>query len=222
MTMKPRSGMMIASAFFTLSISGLACGSNDDAPVAAETAPMTPVASPAVGVSCPTRGALVPPSMPSSVAPPAGAQLFLRVYAEGTQIYTCQAGTTGAYAWTFKAPEAKLYDDRCVLVGSHFAGPSWKIEKDGSTVVGKKTGEAPSPTAGSIPWLLLSTNTISGSGTLTPVTYVNRLDTAGGVAPADGCDAGAAGKEIAVPYTATYLFYKAAAETKTTSNPYPY
>ena len=219
--MTSRTRFLIASAFITTSTAGLAaCGANENEEAVAATPPAV-VETPAAGVSCPTRGALVSPTMPQAVAPPAGAQLFLRVYAEGTQKYTCQMGTTGTVAWTFTAPEAKLYDDRCVLVGSHFAGPTWKIEKDGSAVVGKKTGEAPSPTSGSIPWLLLTTNTTSGTGTLTPVSYVNRIDTVGGVAPTEGCDAAGIGKKIDVPYSATYLFYRNTAESKTAPT-YPY
>jgi hypothetical protein len=204
----------------TLSTAGLAaCGASRDEGVAP-----TPVPTPAeaaADVSCPTRGPLVSPSMPEAVAPPAGTQLFLRVYAEGTQIYTCQMPAGGAAVWTFKAPAAKLYDDRCVLVGSHFAGPTWKIDNDGSAVVGKKTAEAPSPAAGSIPWLLLAANSRSGNGALQAVTYVSRIDTIGGVAPADGCDTASIGKEIAVPYTATYLFYRSGAQNQTTPAGYP-
>ena len=219
--------LLIASTF--ISTAGLAaCGGTDAAEMTtidpAPADPMTPAEAPAAGVSCPTRGPLVSPSMPQNVAPPAGALLFLRVYAEGTQKYTCQAGASGAAAWTFVAPEAKLYDDRCVLVGSHFGGPTWKFDKDGSAVVGKKTAEAPAPTSGAIPWLLLATNTTMGTGTFAAVTYVNRIDTVAGVAPAEGCDSASLGKEIAVPYTATYLFYRnqPAAAAPGAGGVYPY
>jgi hypothetical protein len=227
--MPSRLRSMIVCSFITSSVAGLAaCGGASDGSAPAPTDPATvgvsgPNEAPAAGVNCPTRGTLESPTMPQAVAPPAGSQLFLRVYAEGTQKYACQAGANGA-AWTFVAPEAKLYDDRCVLVGSHFAGPTWKFDKDGSAVVGKKAGEAPSPTAGSIPWLLLATNMTTGTGTAAAVTYVNRIDTVAGAAPSEGCDSAGLGKEIAVPYTATYLFYRAAAPTTApgTSNPYPY
>jgi hypothetical protein len=218
--MTPRSRFVITSAFIGFSAAGLA-GCGDGSEMGDPADPMTPLETPAAGVSCPTRGALVSPTMPDAVAPPAGSKLFLRVHAEGTQKYACQLSAAGTPAWTFTGPEAKLYDDRCVLIGSHFGGPTWQIEKDGSAVVGKKAGEAPSPAPGAIPWLLLVANSSTGNGALTPVTYVNRIDTVGGLAPSDGCDAGSIGKEIAVPYTSTYLFYKA--ETKAvTSTGYPY
>lgn len=44
------------------------------------------------------------------------------------------------------------------------------------------------------------------------VTYIQRLATAGGIAPMDGCDPSRAGDERAVPYTATYAFYYGAAQ----------
>jgi len=44
-------------------------------------------------------------------------------------------------------------------------------------------------------------------------TYVQRLNTAGGVAPQTGCaDATNIGATALVPYTADYFFYKAAAK----------
>jgi hypothetical protein len=187
---------------FALALGMAACGSDDD--TAASMTPETPAAN----VTCPTRGALGTPAVPASIVPPSGGQPYLRVYAEGSQIYTCEASASGAPAWTFKAPEAKLYDDRCVLVGSHFAGPTWKIERDGSAVVGKKTAEMAGEAPGSIPWLLLAASTSTGSGMLTGTQYINRVDTVGGVAPASGCDAATLGQELKVPYTATYLYYR--------------
>jgi len=63
---------------------------------------------------CPSLGSLKPPAVPPALEPPYGANLTVRMRAEGTQIYSCKA-TTGAggdttYAWAFKGPEAKLYD----------------------------------------------------------------------------------------------------------------
>jgi hypothetical protein len=44
---------------------------------------------------------------------------------------------------------------------------------------------------------------------MTDVTYVQRLDTAFGLAPATGCDATQVGATARVDYTATYYFYVA-------------
>jgi len=47
----------------------------------------------------------------------------------------------------------------------------------------------------------------AGSGVLSPVTSIQRVNTKGGKAPATGCDAASANKELRVPYSADYLFY---------------
>jgi len=39
------------------------------------------------------------------------------------------------------------------------------------------------------------------------VTYIQRVDTVGGQAPADGCDKSRAGSEAPVDYQASYYFY---------------
>jgi len=135
-----------------------------------------------------------------SVDVPAGERLVLKAEGRGVQIYRCD-GT----AWVFVAPEAKLFV-KGVEVGSHAAGPVWH-DKDGSSVWGDVLAKAPSPHAGSIPILLLKATKSDGSGVLTGVNYIQRLDTDGGSAPADTCDAGHAAAESRVPYTAQYLFY---------------
>ena len=121
------------------------------------------------------------------------------------QIYSCN-GT----AWTFVAPRANLYNDRRRFRISHFAGPTW-MHRDGSHVVGQVV--RPAPVAGTIPWLLLSAaaNAAGPFGsTLADVTFIQRINTTGGVAPAAAtCNAASAGKVAEVPYTADYTFWKA-------------
>ena len=46
---------------------------------------------------------------------------------------------------------------------------------------------------------------------LSDVSYVQRLNTAGGKAPATGCDATTVGTETRAGYTADYYFFTAAA-----------
>jgi hypothetical protein len=166
--------------------------------------------TPAPTAACPSLGALKAPVVPAALEAPAGSTLMLRYRAQGTQIYTCKAtdGTATAYAWSFKAPQATLLDDSCAPVGTHFAGPTWKANADESAVVGAKVADAPSPTAGSIPWLLLKATSTTGQGLMNSVVAVQRVDTVGGVAPADQCSAATVGSELGVPYSATYYFYK--------------
>jgi hypothetical protein len=70
-----------------------------------------------------------------AVVPPEGSVWLLEVVADGVQIYTCEA-KDGGFAWSFKAPEANLFDKQGRQVGTHFAGPTWKID-DGSAIVGE-------------------------------------------------------------------------------------
>ncbi len=142
--------------------------------------------------------------IPQELQPPAGEQVLLRVHAKGDQIYTCTS-SSAQFAWTLKAPDAQLFDKNGKPFGKHFAGPSWEAN-DGSRVVGKAVANA-TPDPDSIPWLLLDTVSRDGSGVLSPVTHIQRLDTKGGKAPAFGCDASHAGQEMRVPYSAEYVFY---------------
>jgi hypothetical protein len=73
--------------------------------------------------------------------------------------------------------------------------------------VGKAAANAPSPDADSIPWLLVKVVSHEGTGLLTPVSSIQRINTKGGKAPASGCDVGHAGQEVRVPYSAEYLFF---------------
>jgi hypothetical protein len=137
----------------------------------------------------------------ASAKPPA-----IEAFGKGVQIYTCTAASEG-YAWTLKAPEATLSDAKGRLIGKHFAGPSWQAS-DGSTVVGEPLNVSPSPNAGAIPWIVLHAKSHAGDGLMASVDYVVRTRTEGGVAPAGGCDAGHAGTDVRVPYSAIYLFFR--------------
>jgi hypothetical protein len=146
--------------------------------------------------------------IPAILAPPANSVLLFELGARGVQIYACEAkpDDATAFVWTFKAPEAELLNRRGEVVGSHFGGPTWQGQ-DGSTVVGAVLERADSPDPGTIPWLLLEAKEHTGSGAFSTITHIQRLDTAGGGAPAEGCDAAHAGAEIRGPYEATYAFY---------------
>ena len=79
---------------------------------------------------------------------------------------------------------------------------------DGSKVTGKQLAVSPAPTAGNIPWQLVQANPTTGSGTMSGVTYIQRIGTNAGVAPADPCSSAAVGKKSQARYSADYLFYK--------------
>jgi hypothetical protein len=144
---------------------------------------------------------------PSSLSPPPAARLLFQAAAEGVQIYTCTAQDSGV-GWTLKAPEAPLRDTAGKTIGRHFAGPSWQAN-DGSTVVGEMAARVDAPGGDAIPWLLLRAKSHSGAGEFAEIAFIQRIGTVGGLAPATGCDAATQGKELRVPYSATYVFYAA-------------
>jgi hypothetical protein len=142
------------------------------------------------------------------VAPPEGSALLLELAADGVQIYTCEA-KEGGFGWSFKAPEANLFDQQGRQVGTHFAGPTWKID-DGSAVVGEVVAKADAADSDSIQWLLLRAKSHEGSGTLSAVAYIRRAETEGGVAPKAGCDANHKAEQARMRYSAMYQFFAAA------------
>jgi len=147
-----------------------------------------------------------PPDVPETIQAPAGEEVVLFAHATGSQIYTCQAGAAGRFSWTLKAPDAELHDRKDKVIGSHFAGPTWKL-KDGSEVSGKMAAQVDSLDADSIPWLLVKAESHAGKGLLTSVTTVQRVHTHGGKPPAEGCDASHRDAETKSNYTADYFFY---------------
>ncbi|MDF3042364.1 MAG: hypothetical protein K0Q71_5070, partial [Thermomicrobiales bacterium] len=146
--------------------------------------------------------------IPTILAPPASAVLLFELGARGVQIYACEADPDDAttFVWTFTAPEAELLNEHGEVVGNHFAGPSWQGH-DGSTVGGAVLERADAPAPGTIPWLLLEATEHAGSGAFATITHIQRLETAGGIAPTEGCDEAHAGAEVRAPYEATYAFY---------------
>jgi hypothetical protein len=148
----------------------------------------------------------VPPDVPDSIQAPASEEVVLLADATGSQIYTCQAAADGKFRWTLKAPDAELHDRKDKVIGTHFAGPTWKL-KDGSEVTGKAAAHVDSLDPNSIPWLLLKVVSHTGNGLLTPVTTIQRVRTHGGQPPAEGCDAAHHDTETKSSYTADYYFY---------------
>ena len=146
--------------------------------------------------------------VPDRIQVPAGNAPYLQAHAIGAQVYACAATADGP-KWQFVEPQAVLYDDHARLLGVHFAGPTWQT-LDGSQVKAAKVdGVTVDPTA--IPWLLLK-KTSTTPGRLAATTYVQRLNTRGGLEPAAStCSTATVGNERKVLYTADYRFWRAAA-----------
>ncbi len=172
-----------------------------------------PIALAAVAVSgalASTAGAssfgVLPPKVPAEIQPEAGNVPFEVGHAVGVQVYQCNGA-----AWTFVEPKAILVTNRLQLI-HHFAGPTWQ-HLDGSSTQGTLVKPA-TVDPKSIPWLLLSAkNQTAGKfgNRLTPTTFIQRINTRGGIAPAAStCTAATAGAKKEVPYTADYYFWRKA------------
>jgi hypothetical protein len=176
-----------------------------------------------------------PAHVPAALDPPAGTTLAAGMAASGVQVYVCTAAAAAsAPTWVLNAPHA-VHSEGKETTATHFSGPApvppvaakaagaaattapsgpfaaataptWEA-LDGSRLTGARVASAPSPDGKSIPWLLLRSTSSTGPGLFGDVTWVQRLDTVGGAAPATGCDAGHLGAEVMVPYRADYFFY---------------
>ena len=140
--------------------------------------------------------------MPASIAAP-GETVVATWHAQGAQVYECKAGADGKLTWAFREPIATLLLDG-KTIGRHYAGPNWE-HMDGSAVVGKVAGNAPGATPKDISWLKLEVTASRGSGVLSGVTTIQRINTQGG--RHDGpCEK--AGAFYSAPYATDYVFLK--------------
>jgi Protein of unknown function (DUF3455) len=142
--------------------------------------------------------------VPDAIAAP-GEEIVLTVHAEGAQVYDCKAAADGKLGWAFREPIATLLADG-KTIGRHYAGPNWE-HSDGSAITGKVAGSSPGAAPNDIPWLKLEVVSRRGSGILTNVTTVQRINTSGGKLEGP-CDN--AGAHRSVPYSADYVFLRKA------------
>jgi hypothetical protein len=143
------------------------------------------------------------PDVPAVIEVPGRTnKVHFHAYAVGVQIYAW-SGTN----WAFQGPEAVLSSDAGAHseIGIHYVGPSWESES-GSKVVGAAVTNAPSPNPNSIPLLLLRAVSSEGPGIFNGTTYIQRVNTVGGRAPA--APGNSVGEVARVPYTAEYYFYR--------------
>ena len=141
------------------------------------------------------------PNLPAALQVPPGNTVAFHAFAVGVQIYEWSGS-----AWVFVAPEAVLFADAGGHgeVGIHYAGPTWESQS-GSKVFGARVaGATVDPTA--IPWLLLRAVSTEGPGIFHRVTFIQRVNTTGGTAPAT--PGTGAGSRVEVLYTAEYVFYR--------------
>jgi hypothetical protein len=176
------------------------------------------------------------PDVPDEINVPEGNTPFLVGHAFGSQNYIClpcpnpstpanQCPDTSGFAWLLFTPEATLFDDNDKQIITHFFSPNpaengtiratWQHSKDSSVVWGgKATAYTKSDfvAPGAVAWLRLPMAGIqdgpTGGDTLTATSFIQRVHTLGGVAPADGCSGlSDVGAKAFQPYTADYFFY---------------
>jgi len=183
------------------------------------------LASP-VAVAVPqANGHLAVPPVPAAIKVEAGQKAFLVGHAVGTQNYICLPLGSG-FAWTLFGPQATLFNDDEAQRITHFLSPNpeeggllratWQHSRDTSSVWARAINSSSDPmfvAPGAIPWLLLevvgSQRGPKGGNKLTATTFIQRLNTGGGIAPSTGCALSTdLGKREFVPYTADYYFYK--------------
>lgn len=148
------------------------------------------------------------PDVPPALAVPAGNNPVMTLKGVGLLTYECRAkaGAADAYEWVFAGPNAMLQDMNGKPVGKYYGGPTWE-HSDGSKITGKQLAVAPG-SAGAIPLQLVQTAPAMGSGAFAGVTYIQRVNTMGGVAPSAACDASAVNSKQTVSYSADYVFFK--------------
>jgi hypothetical protein len=163
-------------------------------------------------------GEAAPPPVPPNIQVPAGNTAFLEGDAIGTQDYICLPS-----GWTFFGPQATLSNERDKQIITHFLSPNpvengtprvtWQDPRDTSKVWGMMIAASSDPAfvkPSALPWLLVKVvgaqEGPTGGDKLSETTFIQRLNTVGGVAPSTGCTVGAM---ALVPYTAEYFFYKA-------------
>ena len=170
---------------------------------------------------------VTPPRVPGTLHVPEGNEAFLIGHAFGSQDYVCAASGSGV-AFVLTTPEAVLFDNPARRVINHFFSPNpfergtiratWQSTRNSSVFWGQLVQAATFATdpdfvaPDAIAWLLLSrAGVLEGSGNgdnLAEATFVQRVNTVGGLAPSIGCNSPAdIGKTAFVPYEADYVFY---------------
>ena len=170
---------------------------------------------------------VTPPQVPDRLQVRDGSEAFLIGHAFGTQDYVCAASGSGV-AFVLTTPEAVLFDNPAHRVINHFFSPNpveggtiratWQSTRNSSVFWGQGVAVATAATdpdfvaPDAIAWVTLSrAGVLQGSGTgdnLAVATFVQRVNTVGGLAPSTGCSSpDDLGTTAFVPYEADYVFF---------------
>jgi hypothetical protein len=179
-----------------------------------------------MAASLSAAGATVtPPPVPGNLEVEAGNEPYLLMHAVGTQNHICLPRASGTgLGWAFFGPQATLADPAGQQFATHFLSgnpieggtprATWQHSRDTSATWALATATSLDPNyvaAGAIPWLRLQVvgnqDGPSGGYKLSHTTFIQRVNTVGGVAPATDC--ATIGAKLLVPYEADYVFYRA-------------
>ena len=164
--------------------------------------------------ACATQGPMLASfsqtALPDVVKVPAGHVVAMEAMAMGEILYQCRAkkDMAGQFEWVFVGPDAGLKDRSGKSVGKYYGPPATWESMDGSKVTGAQVAVAPAD-AGSIPLQLVKANPAMGMGVMQGVSYIQRVNTHGGVAPTALCGAATLDQKQTVTYTADYIFWRA-------------
>ena len=179
---------------------------------------------------------ITPPPVPGVLKVEDGNEAFLVGHGVGTQNYVCAPSATSVtgFAFSLFTPQATLFDDAGGQLITHFFSPNgdpratppeagairvtWEDSRDSSRVWAfllQQSTDERFVRKDAVPWLLLQESGVAAGPTgghrLTKTTFIQRLNTVGGLAPASGCSTfGDVGRRAFVPYSADYFFYKKA------------
>lgn len=146
--------------------------------------------------------------VPADVQVPDGNTVALETVGVGAITYMCEARDDGSMGWVFKGPSAALNDRDGNQVGSYYGPPATWEALDGSKITATELATAPNGD-GNIPLQLVEANPAEGEGAMSGVSYIQRLDTQGGVAPNVECGNDNEGATAVVTYQADYIFWTA-------------
>ena len=149
-------------------------------------------------------------ALPDVVKVPAGNRVAMETIGAGDITYECRAKKDMAdqFEWVFVGPDAALTDRTGKRIGRYFGPPATWESMDGSKVTGAQLAVSPAGAA-NIPLQLVKANPAMGAGSMQGVTYIQRVATQGGVAPAATCAATSMGQKQIVNYQADYIFWRA-------------
>ncbi len=153
-------------------------------------------------------------TLPEAVKVPAGQRVAMETVGVGDITYQCRekAAMAGAFEWVFVGPNAVLNNRKGEQVGKYYGPPATWEHQDGSKLTGAQMAVSPAA-AGSIPFQLVKVNaamTDAKAGAMAGLSYIQRVATRGGVAPASACNAENKDRKELVKYQADYIFWKAA------------